>query len=152
MQKPLFSLLLSTLPLFSFPLSSCVQDVPPGEIPSVVRNAFQAQFPQATDVSWERHDRLYEVEFDLTAAEHELWLDAHGQLVKHTEELTYEQLPEAIQQTVRRDFGTYRVEDAERITVPQAVTYLLELEGTESERHVVLNEAGKLLKDQPETE
>jgi hypothetical protein len=52
---------------------SFAQDVPSSQVPSVILNSFKEQFSKATDVEWELNGDQYNVEFDISSADHEVW-------------------------------------------------------------------------------
>ncbi len=113
-------------------LTSCAQTTVQSNIPSVVTNSFQKQFPNATDVEWE-FDKLstpqvYNVEFDANMNEHEAWIDAKGNIVSHKEEIRVTQVPANIKQAVKRDFPDFRIEDADKYESDGQVTYKMELD------------------------
>lgn len=126
---------------------ACAQDIPQNEVPSVVLNAFQARYPNATDVEWEKKGEFYHVEYDLGRTDHEVWLDASGKLVKHEEDIPKAQLPDAVKQTVSSQFGKYRIDDTDKIEKDGRTYYKIGLEGSMGDRTIFTDAAGKVIAD-----
>lgn len=137
-------LLAYAIPLLSA-LSSCAQDIPQSSIPSVVLNAFQQKFPQASDVEWEKKGEVYEVEFDLAFKDHKLLIDSAGKLIKHKEEINAVDLPAAVKETIKKGFLTYKIEDTDRIETEGLVIYKIELENSTQEQKIYVGEDGKII-------
>lgn len=59
--------------------TSQAQDILQSQIPSVIQNQFNSQFPKATAVEWEMDGSYYSVEFELTwNIDHEVWYNTEG--------------------------------------------------------------------------
>jgi hypothetical protein len=122
------------------------QDIPRSEVPSVVANAFQVAFPQATDVEWELQGDQYKVDFEIGRADHDVWFDKEGKTIKHKEEIAASDLPAAVTTAIRKDFSAYRVEDVEKIEEQGNVSYEMELDGSPTDLKVVFSADGKILR------
>ena len=122
------------------------QDIPRSEVPSVVANAFQVAFPQATDVEWELQGDQYKVDFEIGRADHDVWFDKEGKTIKHKEEIAASDLPAAVTIAIRKDFSAYRVEDVEKIEEQGNVSYEMELDGSPTDLKVVFAADGKILR------
>lgn len=135
--------------IFAIPLltalSSCAQDVSQALVPSVVLNAFQQKFPQASDVEWEKKGELYEVEFDLQYKDHKALLDSTGKIIKHKQEIKPSELPISVQTTLQKGFSKYKIDDVKRIETEGIVIYKVEVENAKEEKKVYLDANGKII-------
>lgn len=133
--------------VISIPFIAQSQEVLPSQVPSVIVNQFNSQFPKAIDIEWEREGHLYNVAFEMDGyREHEVWYDAEGKLLKHTEDLSVTELPKAVTHTIKTDFRGYGIEDAKRITDYGTVVYKLELTALlQQDWEVVIAADGKVL-------
>lgn len=118
------------------------QDVPEAQVPSVVLNNFKKEFPRASDVEWELKNTQYEVEFELGLADHEVWYDATGQLVKHEEDFEARNLPESVNNTIKKSYAGYRISDVKKITTGSTVNYKMELKKDNIEWKIVFSAEG----------
>src|SRR5680860_320876 len=50
------------------------KDIAANQVPAVVRNSFQQQFPNAKDVDWELSGNEYETDFEIDGVEHKACL------------------------------------------------------------------------------
>ena len=123
------------------------QDIPQSEVPSVIVNQFNVQFPKATDIEWELDGHHYQVEFETGCnIAHTVWYDREGKMAKHKEDVTTEDLSNAVVQTINSEFNTYTLDDIERITENGKVVYRIELNSmTHQDWEVILDEDGKVL-------
>jgi hypothetical protein len=130
-----------------FANTATAQDIPQSQVPSVVVNAFQKAFPKAYDVEWERDGSYYKVEFEtgLIGLDHEVWYDETGKMIRHKEEISKSDLPQAVTAAINRDFAGYRVDDVEKIAEGDTVTYILELKKGYEEWKVAFDQAGNVL-------
>ncbi len=140
-------LLIATLVLL-FAAGSYAQVPQAPQVPAVVTAAFSKAFPNALDVEWKVKGAQYKVEFEtgLFLMDHEAWYNAEGKLLRHEEEISTSDLPEAVVATSAREFPGYRIDDVERNTVEGVVTYVVELKlKGQPEWKVAFDTTGKLL-------
>lgn len=123
------------------------QDIAQSELPSLVGNSFQKNFPKASDVEWKMENALYKVEFEtgLFGTDHHAWFDQTGKLVQHKEEITKSELPAAVRSTLGKAFSGYRADDIDKVTTGTKVTYKMELKAFTEEWKVVFDTAGNIL-------
>ncbi|SDW33114.1 PepSY-like domain-containing protein [Aequorivita viscosa] len=135
----LTAVLIGTTSLFA-------QDVPENQVPSVILNTFKKEFPKASDIEWEREGELYNVDFEIGYfTDYEAWFDASGKLIKYSEEISEKDLPQAVKDTVKKQFDGYRIDDVEKITENNIETYRVEIEKGNDERYVTFSKNGKLI-------
>jgi hypothetical protein len=128
-------------------VQSFAQDVPQSQVPSLVLNSFQQAFPKASDVDWEMDGDKYKVDFEigLKGVDHEVWYDQGGKLLKHTEEISKADLPEAVRAKIEADYGSYRIDDVRKITEGSGSIYSLEAKKGNEEWKITFDSAGKEL-------
>lgn len=123
------------------------QDISQSQVPSVVVNEFNKEFPKATDLEWEMDGSLYNVEFEVGwNIEHEVWYNAEGKMLKHKEEISISELPKAVSNRIQTDFSGYSIDDLERITDNGKIVYKMELKSLmQTDWDIVINSEGKVL-------
>lgn len=123
------------------------QDIPQSQVPAVVLDNFQKAFSGARDIEWEMDGYRYKVEFEtgMRKLDHDAWYDASGQLLKHQEEISKNDLPRQITTAIKREFKGYRVEDVDKITEGQQVTYIMEVKSRTEEWKLKVDPEGNIL-------
>lgn len=133
----------------AFSVISCsqAQDIPQSQVPSVIVNKFNSEFPKATDVEWEMEGTLYNVEFETGFdIDHEIWFDSEGKIVKHKEDISTTELPEVVNNRIKTDFEGFTIHDLERISDQGKIAYKMELKSaTQQEWDVVIDAEGKIV-------
>lgn len=139
--------LATALTVFSLTNKATAQEMPQSQVPSVIVNNFQKQFPKAFDVEWELKGNLYQVEYEIgvLGSDHEAWYNQTGKLVKHKEEISKKDLPQKVLSSIDKSFSLYRIDDVKKITETNNVTYTLELNSFTEEWKVAYDNNGKLL-------
>ncbi|MAX79078.1 MAG: hypothetical protein CL843_02755 [Crocinitomicaceae bacterium] len=128
-------------------LSIQAQDIPQSQVPSIILNQFNKQFPKATDVEWEMDSNFYNVDFEIGwSTDHEIWYNAEGKMVKHKEDISKSELPKAVNNRIQADFSGYSIDDLERITDNGKVIYKMELNAlTQTDWDIVIDSEGKVI-------
>jgi len=140
MRKLFFLFIFSGLSTFSF-----AQKLPKKEVPSVVLNQFQIQFPKAFDIEWEKTTNGYKVEFDTKRSkDHEVWYSIEGKVLKHKEELSERNLPQTIINYIENNYKGYKIDDVDKITEKGKVVYQIEVEKRANEIILRFDEKGNL--------
>lgn len=123
------------------------QDIPQYQVPSVIVNEFNKQFPKVTDVEWEMDGNYYRVDFEKGwNIDHEVWYSSEGKIIKHKEDISKSELPKAVNNKLKTDFKGYGIDDLERITDNGEVVYKMELNAlTQTDWDVVIDSEGKIL-------
>src|SRR5690606_17681818 len=127
--------------------TAIAQDIPQSQVPAGVVSNFQKAFPNATDVEWEMDGHLYKVEFEIGTQkfDHDVWYDDAGQLLKHKEEISRNSLPRQVAAVIKQEFKGYRIDDVEKITEGDKVTYKLEVKSRTEEWNLTLDADGNVL-------
>ena len=118
------------------------------EVPSIVKESFSKQFAGATDVKWSKEsDSEFEAEFQLGKVKKSSNFDQFGKWLITETEMNILELPEAVQMTVKNEFASYSIEEAE-LAEPAggAIFYELVLESGEVNFEVQISPDGKVMK------
>ncbi|MEO2072691.1 MAG: hypothetical protein ABGW99_15265 [Zunongwangia sp.] len=59
------------------------------DVPSVVLNAFQSNYPKASDVEWEMLGDDYQVDFEIERVDYEAIFSAEGDMLKYKRDIIY---------------------------------------------------------------
>ncbi|QWX82989.1 PepSY-like domain-containing protein [Cellulophaga sp. HaHaR_3_176] len=123
------------------------QDIPQSQVPSVILNEFNKQFPKATDLEWEMDGNLYNADFEISwNIDHEVWYNTEGKMVKHKEDISKSELPKAVNNRIQADFSDYSIDDLERITDNGKVVFKMELNAlTQTDWDIVIDSEGKVI-------
>lgn len=125
-------------------LFSCSQNIVQSQVPSVVLNTFKQNFPDAMDVEWEKKWNMYEVEFEIGNADHEVWIDNSGKIIKHIQDYSFAALPQPVRDAITKDYSQYKLEDVDMIEADGKVTYEVEFESGKMELIVTFSPDGKV--------
>lgn len=118
-------LTLAALSIFSI---SFAQDISTSQVPSVILNQFNKDFPKASDIEWEIEANFYNVDFEIGwNNDHEVCYTPQGKIMKHKEDITTKELPLTVSSRIKTDFKGYTIDDLERITDNGKVVYKMEL-------------------------
>ena len=112
----------------SFWLISCSQDIPAANVPSIVQNALQSKFVDATDIEWEKKKNFYEAEFDMNNIDHKAHIDPNGHVIMYKMEIRKEELPQAVASAISRGHAGYDIDDAEKMEKDGMTYYQVELD------------------------
>lgn len=126
-------------------LAANAQDLRQSEVPSLVLSALQSKFPNAEKVDWEKKGDLYKAEFDISRRDHDVWIDAKGNIVKHKEELTVADLPEAVSNKIKSDYKDYKIDDVDKVEANGRTVYVVELDGRTGDIEVTFSPDGKVV-------
>lgn len=145
-------LLLMTLIGSFFMNSSLGQKIYKSQVPSVILNQFQQNFPKAKQVEWEKKPGYYEVEFEIGMKDrdHEIWYDSTGKVLYHKEEIAKGDLPAPVINTLKKDFKSYRIKDVKRIFRAGSVTYKMEAKSITEAWELVIDAGGKIIGQKPD--
>lgn len=140
-------ILMVSFALAVFANTVSAQDLHPSQVPSIIINNFQKSFPKAFDVEWELDGMYYKVEFEtgLLGTDHDAWYDQTGKLIRHKEEIAKSDLPQKVQSKINSTFSGYRIDDVEKITEGNKVSYTFELKSWKEEWKVAMDSEGNIL-------
>src|SRR5690606_35944174 len=120
------------------------QNLAESEVPANVKKVVTSQYPNATDVEWEMERAHYEVEFEIDRADHEMLIDKNGKVLFHKGELTKNDLPEKVMNTINANYSDRKVEDVDIITKDGKTYYQVEFDGRVFDDEILITEDGKV--------
>jgi len=131
------------LVLFGLLFMSCDNDDQPhARIPSVVLNEFGTRYPLAKDVEFSHVNGNYEVEFEIEGKDAKALFDPEGRLVKEKMEISWNQLPQPVQQALNT-YGQNKVNDPEIINVAGDTFYQVKIRQFFFNKKLVFNKLGE---------
>lgn len=144
--KKLLFLLTALLSLGA--MTGCDDDDRSVQVPEAVKGSFDGMFPGATRVEWSARGGYLVAEFINAGTDTQAWFAADGNWRMTEEDLTYDQLPEAVKTAFKTgEYGAWRVDDVDKLLRDGLETvYVIEVEDREREYDLVYSEAGVLLR------
>jgi|GEM_PF-368684 len=131
MKPHIFKISLIAIALMAFTSVASAQ-----QVPDKVTKAFTKKFPNAQKVNWgmEGSD-VYEAEFMLDGKEMSANFEASGKWEETELSISNDELPNAVKETLKRDFKEKDVEHAYKVTTPTKTVYevVVANEGNEEE-------------------
>jgi hypothetical protein len=129
-------------------LSSYAQKQKKEEIPATAKTAFAAKFPKATKVKWSIEEPgEFEAEFSLNGTSSAAIFNAGGQLIETETEIKASALPQAVKNTLSKDFKDYQISEPEQvIDSKNVVTYEMIAKKGKNKYELTLLNDGKLFK------
>ena len=94
------------------------------------------------NIEWEKHQDLFEAEFQLNNMDHAVRITPAGNITVHKQEVNPAELPAAISTSIRSAYQDYRLDNAEKLEIDGRIYYQLELDGKTSSVAKVFTEAG----------
>lgn len=119
------------------------------DVPSVVLNTFQREYPEAMEVDWQQRDSLYEVDFELANRDHSALLNSVGRIVGTKHEILLKDIPSVVLGGLQKNFDRSDLNDPERVELNGRTFYQLELDKFLFDEEIVLDEEGKMITDIP---
>jgi len=128
--------------------SVSAQDLKMEQVPVNLKSDFHKSYNNATNVEWELDGNEYNVEFDISKMEHEIWYNKDGKIVKMEKEIAESELPKEIVSTLKNNYDGYDVNSVELKEQNNIKIYEIELKkGWFKERDVFFDVNGKVLSD-----
>lgn len=129
-------------------VTACSQNAP-----KEVKDAFNSKFPSASEVEWEKeNDSEWEAEFKLDGKEYSANFSTDGNWLETEHEIDASELPELVKNTINKEFSGYEIEKAEIAEKTNGTVYEITLEKGEEEIEVVIDDAGKIIKQETKKE
>jgi ketosteroid isomerase-like protein len=155
--KKLISTSLFALTALFFTVSAAAQNAP-----QKVTDAFSEKYPNVANVEWDHNDdddeeQGYEAEFVMNGEKFEA-LFAEDCTWKQTEKsMTREAFPEAIKQTLKRDYGNMPMVEVYELTTPEGTHYKVEMDmETDNDEdeidYLIFKKDGSLVKEVMDTD
>ncbi|WP_458627072.1 PepSY-like domain-containing protein [Winogradskyella sp. PC D3.3] len=133
--------------LLSIISMSHAQDIPQNQVPTIILNNFNKQFPSATDLVWEMDGSLYNVGFETGwNIDHKIWYNTEGKMIKHIEDVDLSKLPKAVNDKIKIGFHGYSIDDLKQITQNKKVVYNMALKALrKTDWDIVMDSEGNIL-------
>lgn len=87
------------------------------KIPVTVQNEFKKQYPNISDVDWEKEGENYEAEFEIGEIETSVVLNANGVILETETEMDPSSLPKAILDYLEANYKGQKVKEAAKIVL-----------------------------------
>ena len=118
--------------------------------PEAVKTSFNAMFPGATRVEWEKERGLYKAEFRIDLHEKDAWFEKDGTWVRTKTDIALSEVPAVVMQTAKDNQGaSWVIEDIDYYEQATGVTayYRVEYEksGSDKERSIRIRPDGTLV-------
>ena len=134
-----------------FGITSCEQEesneLQINQVPNSVQQSFNEQHSTVEDVDWEKHENLFEANFEKGSLEYSILYDEQGkELISEMEEETdFEDLPISVKAAFQESYDEEDVEETSIKQTEEGMFYELDLEIDEVEIELIYNESGTLL-------
>ena len=123
------------------------------EVPQPVKVSFVKNFPNIKSVKWlKESESEFEAEFKYGSLEQSANFDASGNWLVTETEIKKSDLPLAVQAAIKNEFDGFKIEEAEKVETPEAVSYEVELEKGKVTYGVQFSKEGKVLKKEEKKE
>ncbi len=122
------------------------------KVPAAILAAFQAKFPKATAVEWEKEgDKEYEANFKSAGVEQSVKYDETAKWLETETEVSATSLPKAVSDALHTQYAGYKVDEAETVdTYNIGMVYEVELTKGKETLEVRLAPDGKVISAQKE--
>lgn len=132
---------------------ACSQNNGTIHIPDVVMEQFKARFAQAEKVKWEMEGKEeYEANFQLNGEKVSANFRTDGTWTETERRMKVQDLPGTVRESIGKNYGGYKMEEAESVETPDGPRYEVELEKGETTMEVVFDAQGNVLKSTVEEE
>lgn len=118
---------------FGIICSNCFsQTIKEKDIPALVIQSFQKEFPGVKVEKWEKEGVNFEAEFDLNKIENSVVYDANGKRLEHEVEIKPSELPKFVLDYFEKNLPGKKIKEASKsIDSDGTITYEAEVEDTE---------------------
>lgn len=115
------------------------------DVPASVKSSLEKNY-SVKDADWDKEGENYEASFEQKGTEISIVFDANGSILETEREIKKSELPIAIQNTLKKDYAGFEIEEAARIETKGVITYEAEVEKGKMFLDLVFDANGKLLK------
>ncbi len=136
---------IATMVVVFFATFTFAQKIKEKDVPANVKTTFQAKYPTAKEVKWDKEGEAYEVSFDLDKIDNSVLMDALGNIVETEVEIDLNQLPTGILDYVKTHYPNKKAKEGAKITDAQGnVTYEVAVKGID----LIFDSTGKFIKEE----
>ncbi len=112
------------------------------KVPSVVKDGFNASFPNTQVKSWEKENGKYEAAFEVNKVETSALLDVDGKLVETESAINVSELPKAAIDYLSKTYKGVKIKEAAKIIESTGkIKYEAEIKG----KDILFDEKGNLI-------
>lgn len=126
------------------------QDLYVSEIPKNVLETIKSKVQffdiKDADLLTENGETVYKINFEIDDKDHDFWISENGKLLKYIWELRDNEVPETILSTIKNNYGSLDIDDANYIENKGKVTYYLKGEINDKDHKFIYDKNGRLLK------
>ena len=127
-------------------LVSFSQEIPPGNVPKPVKQAFAKQFPAAKAVKYELDKTDYQIDFLEQGKECIAIYNAAGKLLGTDKEITSDRLPKEVLSAVAQNFPGYKIITVIRREAPdKGICFEMDLKKDDAGYTVRFSDEGEIL-------
>lgn len=127
-------------------LSACGQKLKDSQVPATVKTAFEKKYPGLKG-SWDKEDANYEVNFKQEGKAMSAVIDKNGTIVETETDIAVAELPQAIQDYMKKHYAGTKIEEAAKIVKANGdINYEAEVH----HKDVVFDANGKFIKEAKE--
>ncbi|MBT0608367.1 hypothetical protein KIV10_09250 [Aequorivita echinoideorum] len=145
MTRILFIFLFFTSSLLLMFTGGCKNTITPIAIPSVVKNTFKSNFPDAVSMEWEMRNSIFEVDFEVDGVDYAARLDNTGKLLAYKYDLSIKSLPQSLTDKLSLTHSISDWDDAEVVVENSKSFYQLEIENFFTNDKLILDNKGNLV-------
>lgn len=124
------------------------------DVPTVVVDSFETQFPNAGRAEWESQTGYLVVDFWLDGIETHAWYNRDGkwQMTESDLDLNLKALPQTVQDAFQSgQYAAWTIDNIDKYERPADVFYLIEVETAgQQDRKLFYDPEGILLRDEPD--
>jgi Tfp pilus assembly protein PilX len=123
---------------------SSAQKINAAKVPASVNSNFNAKFPNASKVKWEKEKENYEASFVVNQSEQSALLNSVGELIETEIEITNKELPKNVLPYVASKYPGKKISETSKITSAQGlITFEVEIKG----KDLIFDNNGFLIKE-----
>jgi hypothetical protein len=112
--------------------SAFAQKLKETEVPAIVKENFNKQFPNTKVDQWEKEGVNYEAEFHINKVENSITFNANGVMTEMETEIQVSELPKKVSEYVEKNLVGKKIKEASRITDATGVGfYEAEIDGAD---------------------
>jgi hypothetical protein len=117
-------------------------------VPQAVKSAFEAKFPNAENVKWDKENRSeYEANFTLGVTEMSASFLRDGTWLETETTIAVDQLPQAVQDAVKQNYSTGTITGASKIEkADNSIVYETDIRIKSKTKEVIFDEKGNIVK------
>lgn len=123
-----------------------------GKVPKAVKEAFSQKFPDVKQVEWGKESSdEWEAEFKMNGMEYSANYTRDGEWKETEHEIDKNNLPQAVQKTLKSKFSSYEMEEAEMSETSKGMVYEFMLGKDDHRMEVAMDANGNVTQKQSES-